>query len=116
MQPHEFVASLRRVTRQSVTSTVDYLANPPVPEPPGYLGEFARWWKGLSDQQRVVARDLLEYVAEGSLFHLLTVLDGTSTLEGHEGTFELFHVIGESRTRLNDPDENLLCDLFNNTG
>src|SRR5438046_5923586 len=103
---------MKRRIRQSVAGTVEYLANPPVSDPPGHLGEFSRWWRALSAADREMAASLLEYVAEGSLFSLLNVLDDVESLD--QGHFELFHVAGELRTRLNDPDGDFLYDLFNN--
>lgn len=112
MTAQEFVAALKRQVRQDVAGTVEYIANPPVPEPPGHLGEFSRWWRGLSAADRNVATSLLNYVAEGSLFSLLNIFDHDGSLD--DGHFELFHVRGKSRTRLNDPDGDFLYDLFNN--
>lgn len=115
MRADEFVTSLKREVRQSVAATLGYIADPPVPQPPAHLGEFARWWQGLSGPQRDVARRMMEYVAEGSLFAVLNVLDGVASLQGQDGAFELFHCTAESRTRLNAPEGDFLYDLFNNT-
>ena len=113
MTPLEFVTELKRMVRDLSSSTRVYLEKPPVPQPPGHLGEFARWYQGLSEDQKEMAAMLMEYVAEGSLFGLLNVLDNITTLGNQQGRLELFHVEGESRTRLNEPDGDLLYDLFN---
>ena len=113
MTPRKFVSALKREVREDVASTVEYIASPPVPNPPGHLGKFSRWWRGLSAADRRVARDLLCYAAEGSLFSLLNIRDGVHSLD--KGHFELFHVKGKSRTRLNNPDGDFLYELFNNS-
>lgn len=113
MRPVDFVAALKQLVRQQAADAVAYVADPPVPDPPAHLGEFSRWWQGLDHAQRETARQLLQYVAEGSLFNLLNVLDDVLSLPGHPGSFELFYVLAESRTRLNDPEGDLLYDLFN---
>ncbi|WP_435018128.1 hypothetical protein TA3x_000073 [Tundrisphaera sp. TA3] len=109
MTPPEFVAEMKRIARSVSASTRDYLGYPPVADPPGHLGEFSRWYRGLADDQRETAGLLMDYVAEGSLFALLSTLDhGTP-----ESRLELFAADGEARTRLNDPEGDLLCELFN---
>lgn len=113
MIPLEFVAELKRIVRDLSSSTRGYLEKPPIPDPQGHLGEFARWYQELPEDQKKTAAMLMDYVAEESLFGLLNVLDNLVSLNNQRGRFELFHVEGESRTMLNDPDGDLFCDLFN---
>lgn len=113
MTPTEFVIAMKDRVRNDVSSTVEYLAHPPVPNPPAHLGEFSRWWSGLCEADREMAVSLLGYVAEGSLFAILNVLDDVDSLD--RGHLELFHVDGDARLRLNDPEQGFLYDLFNNT-
>ena len=114
MTPREFVAALKRSVRQGAAGTIDYISCPPVTDPPNHLGEFSRWFQGLTEGQRATAARLVEYAAEGSLFDLLTVLDNITSLDGQRpGRFELFHVESDSRTLLNDAEGDLLYDLFN---
>lgn len=111
MSPLDFVTKLKQKVRESSSAELDYVANPPVANPPAHLGEFCRWYRGLSEEQKLVAADLMRYVAEGTLFELLTLLDNVACLNG--GSLEIYHIDGESRTLLNDPEGDLLYDLFN---
>ena len=116
MTPEQFVVELKANVRSEVESTIEYLANPPVKNPPDHLGILSRWYRNLSDKDKEVARMAMEYAADGSLFGLLNVLDGVYDLpSGAGGKFELYYVEGEKRIRLNDPEGDFLYDIFNNS-
>ena len=114
MTPEAFVAALLAAVRESAKAEADYFADPPVPKPPAHLGRFSAWFRRLSAADRRVARQLIRYAAEGSLFGLLTYLDNLAALTDAGGTLELWWVGPRGRrVRLNDPDGELLTDLFN---
>lgn len=117
MTPESFVAALKEGTRKGARSTVEYLANPPVAKPPGDLGEFSALWRTLGSSQQETLKDLLVYLAEGSLFHVLNVLDNIVLIqEGDRGRLELRWVPEKGTSfLLNDPDGEFLYDMFNNT-
>lgn len=115
MTPEHFVADLKADVRSEVESTIEYLADPPVENPPDHLGVLSRWYRNLSDEDKKVARIAMEYAAEGSLFGLLNVLDGIRNLpSGTGGTLELYYVEADRKVRLNDSDGDFLHDIFNN--
>lgn len=116
MTPENFVTELKADVRSEVESTIEYLANPPVKNPPDHLGVLSRWYRKLSDEDKEVARIAMEYAAEGSLFGLLNVLDGVDDLPSSAGgKLELYYVEGDRKVRLNDPEGDFLHDIFNNT-
>jgi hypothetical protein len=115
MTPETFVVALKTSVREGAESEVKYFARPPSSEPPMHLARFSAWYRRLSPSDRKVAREVIRYAAEGSLFGLLTYLDNKAFLTDKGGTFELWHVSKRGkRTRLNDPDGQLLIELFNN--
>src|SRR5262245_4843890 len=115
MTPETFVAALKESVREGADSEIRYYARPPSPNPPTHLARFSTWYRRLTSSDRKVARDAIRYAADGSLFDLLTFLDNIASLTEEEGTFELWHVSKRGkRTRLNNPDGDLLTDLFNN--
>jgi hypothetical protein len=115
MKPEAFVAALKQNVRSLAASEADYLADPPSPRPPEHLARFSAWFRRLSANDREVARDIICYAAEGSLFGLLTYLDNLASLPEQSGRFELWYVEGDGeRVRLNDEDGELLSELFNN--
>ncbi len=61
-----------------------------------------------------MAITLARYSADGSLFHFLSVLDGVVNLGPQRSSFELYHVCGDAKTRLNEPEGDFLYDIFNN--
>jgi hypothetical protein len=114
MTPKKFVKTLKAEVRDEAKSEVSYFLKPESESPPRHLARFSKWYKGLSASERKIARDLIQYAAEGSLFQLLTFLDNVGYLGSDTGTFELWHISGSGkRTRLNDPDGELLNELFN---
>jgi hypothetical protein len=115
MTPETFVAFLRAAVRKGTEHEAKYYARPPSPNPPAHLDRFSKWYRRLSPSDRRIAREVMRYSAEGSLLSLLTYLDNIASLTDEGGTFELWHVGKRSkRTRLNDPDGQLLNELFNN--
>ncbi len=114
MTPQVFVAALSAVARQSAESEAGYFADPPVAKPPAHLGRFSAWFRRLSAADQKVAREVIRYAAEGSLFRVLTHLDNLAALTDTGGGLELWWVGPRGRrVRLNDPDGDLLTDLFN---
>ncbi|MCA9038231.1 MAG: hypothetical protein KDA91_24065 [Planctomycetaceae bacterium] len=114
MTPTQLVNDLKRSSGETVNSLLQYLQNPPVPEPPEHLGEFTSFYRSLSQDQRQTLADLLTYIAEGSLFDLLGFLDNTATLPSSPASqLELWQVTDDQRTQLNGPDGPLLQDAFN---
>ncbi len=115
MGPAAFVEALATSVRQSAAREVDYFAAPPSGCPAAHLARFSDWFRRLSPADQDVAREVVRYAAEGSLFGLLTFLDNLASLTGEGGTVELWHTAPDGvRVRLNDPNGELLTDLFNN--
>ena len=114
MTPRAFVKALKRDAKNTSKSEVDYYAKPESTSPPEHLARFSSWFLRLPKADQTVAREAIRYACEGSLFGLLTYLDNIASLTDENGNFELWFV-GENgkRTRLNDPDGDLLTDLFN---
>ena len=61
-----------------------------------------------------MVRTAMEYAADGSLFGVLSLLDGVSSLKGVPGSLELFYCHENVRLRLNDEEGDFLHDHFNN--
>lgn len=115
MTPEVFVAALKESVCRSAERTADYLANPPSPRPPDHLARFSTWLRRLPTRDQAVAQELIQYAADWSLFEILTYLDNLASLTEERGALELWYV-GEDggRVRLNDPNGELLNEVFNN--
>jgi hypothetical protein len=115
MSPEAFVAALAASVRQSAEGEAEYFTVPQSKHPPAHLARFSNWFRGLSPADQEVAREVICYVAEGSLFGLLTYLDNIASLTDEPGELELWYSAPDgTRVRLNDPNGELLTDLFNN--
>ena len=115
MTPHAFVAALKESVRKAAASEAECSAAPLTAKPTEHLSRFSAWFRQLTPNDQEIAREVIQFSAEGSLFGLLTYLDNIASLTEEGGVFELWHVgEGGERIRLNDPDGELLTDLFNN--
>jgi hypothetical protein len=115
MTPEAFVTALAASVRKSAEGEADYFAAPPSERPLAHLARFSAWLRRLPRADQEVARDVIRYAAEGSLFGLLTYLDNIASLTDEGGTFELWHTAPNgTKVRLNDPDGEMLTDLFSN--
>ena len=95
----DFVRILLRSAEEMAAVKVDhYAASPPlVPTPEEAL---AGWYRGLSEQDRAMARRALIHFMGMGAFMVLGVLDGTLPELG--GTFELYHVRGDTKERFSN--------------
>ena len=117
MTPQDFVLALKTQAAKAAASEVDYYKNLPSKNPPEHLKRFAQWFDRLAESDKETAADLIRYAKEGEVFSLLTYIDNLSFLSGERGRFELFHVDNDgNRTLLNEPEGDLLTDIFNNEG
>lgn len=115
MTPETFVAALKGSVRRSAESEANYFAAPESKCPPPHLSKFSEWYLRLSPADQEIAREVIRYAKEGSLFGLLTSLDNIADLTSEGGELELWHTApGGARVRLNDPKVGFLTDLFNN--
>lgn len=114
MTPHDFVLALKAGTAAAAESELNYYQDPPSKNPPEHLKKFSQWFRQLSAADKATVSELVKHAKEGTLFSLLTYLDNLVFLGGSRGRFELFHVDdGGRRVRLNEPEGELLTDLFN---
>ena len=114
MTPEEFVNAIKQSMRDGAAREIDYYANPPVANPPGHLGQFSTWFRKLSAADQAIVRDIVEYAHEGALFQVLMYLDNSAKLTDENGELELWYTNENGdRARLNDPDGEMLQDLFN---
>jgi hypothetical protein len=92
MTPESFVTSLAASVRQSANGEAEYLDAPQSNRPPAHLARFSAWFRRPPPADQDVAREVICYIAEGSLFGLLTYLDNIASLTIKGGTFELSHI------------------------
>jgi hypothetical protein len=112
--PEAFVAGLAASVRRSAEGEAEYFAAPRSEYPPAHLARFSAWFQRLSPADQEIAREVIRYAAEGSLFGLLIYLDNIVSLTESGGAFELWYTARNgARVQLNDPDGDLLTDLFN---
>lgn len=117
MDAYEFVAALKKSVREGVDHELNLLGTRDSPLGPVHGIRFANWIQGLSAADREVLRDLLHFTAEGSLFGVLTLLDSLVDLTEERVRYELWAIAENGgRGQINDPDGDMLVDIFNGLG
>lgn len=77
----QFALDLRRECVDAVVrSSEQSLQNPPGRKPAKRLVTLSKWYRSLDEEHQQTCRQLMEYIAEASLFSTLTVLDGASLI------------------------------------
>jgi len=116
MTTEDFVRAVKLQTSDAaVAGTVQCLTEPPGRKPAEGLVTLSKWYKHLPTKDQGMLREALKEAAEMAIFEFFCVLDGVSVIEDthNKGELELYFVKGAGRTRLNDPREEELHNLFN---
>jgi len=115
MNQNYFVEVLRKVVvDQSVNDMLLNLDKPPGSKPTEDILKQSKFYLGLSNDQKIDLKSVLNETAEMTLFGLLCVLDGVRAIEEHgeKGSLELWYRKGDFTHLINDPDKEFLHDLF----
>lgn len=116
MTSEQFIEALRRVVLESaVDSTIVVLERPPGRRPERAAVETSTWYKGLSDQDRIMLKRALAMTAHHAVFGFLAVLDGVRVVEDdpEKGRFRLLFQKGTTELELNPVDGVPLHDILN---
>lgn len=115
MDAEEFVDAVKKVVREAaIEDSLSLLAHPPGRRPPLRLGEAAKWYGSLDENQRQLLAHVIGEAVDSAVFGFLCVLDGVRAVEsgGVKGRFELRYV-GETSILLNAEQGDMLHDLYN---
>jgi hypothetical protein len=109
MKVENFVAGLvHAVHEPSVSDTIAMLeAGPSGRRPQARLVELSGWYRGLSPQDQLRVRQVLELGVHSALFGALCVIDGARPLEGSTD-FALYAVTEANSVQLNALNEEAL--------
>jgi hypothetical protein len=116
MTIEDFVKAVKIQTSDAaVAGTVQCLAEPPGRKPTEKLLKLSKWYEQLEGRDQGMLREALREAAEMAIFEFFCVLDGVSAIEDtpNKGELELHFVKGAERTRLNDPRQEELHNIFN---
>jgi hypothetical protein len=116
MTIEEFVKAVKIQTSDAaLEGTIQCLTDPPGRKPAENLVRLSEWYKQLDGKDQRMLREALKEAAEMAVFEFFCILDGVSVIEDapDKGELELHFVKGTERTRLNDPHEEELHNLFN---
>ena len=111
MDAETFVTQVKaRVHDSAVAGTLTCLDHPPGRKPAAELVALSEWFHTLSESDRQHVGQLVARSVHAALFGFFCALDGVRTFA--DGEFELFHVSGDERTRLNLPGAEFLHDIY----
>jgi hypothetical protein len=112
----DFVKAVKLETSDAaVSGTIKSLTRPPGRKPSERLVLLSSWYNQLSSKDQEMLTEALREAAEMAVFEFFCVLDGVAAVEegSDKGELELYLVKSEEKTRLNDPRQEELHDLFN---
>jgi len=115
MNPNSFVSALvETVHDASIDGVVATLAKPAGRRPSPRLLELSTWYLSLPAEDQTRLRQVIEQAVRATLFGCLCVLDGARTIEDTDDKIELHLVAvkGNSRVRLNSPEDEYLHDKY----
>ncbi len=116
MTQEEFIQGIKlSVCDGAVKGTIRSLERPPGRKPDPQYVRRSEWYRGISDEDKSMVREVIAEASESAVFGFCCVLDGVRFVESRpdKGDFELYYVNGGERTRLNDPQHEELHNLFN---
>ena len=115
MNAEDFVVELKNEMLMLLPGIVSNLLAPPGRKPKELLVRQSEWYNALSEDDKAMVNSLIVEGIESATFHTLCIFDGVSFLEDtpEKGVFELYFVKDGKRTLLNNPEEELLHDIFN---
>ena len=115
MNSEEFVGAVKAVcSDEEGESIIRSFRNPPGRRPSNRLMRLSQWFQQLSVNDQEMLREALTDAAERAVFGIMCVLDGARAIESgpEKGSFELYYVKDNQRVLLNDPQKEVLHDLF----
>jgi hypothetical protein len=116
MNSNEFIESIKSGVEQSTLDGLkSLLEKPPAHSPSKELVGLSDWYKSLDISNKENMHEIIRLATKHSIFGMLCVIDGVRQIENTYDKGELvleFHKNGEI-TRLNDPNEEFLHDIFN---
>ena len=115
MNAENFVIALKSKLLSLLPGISKNLIHPPGRKPKELLVKQSEWYNALSENDKTMVNSLIVKGIESAAFHTLCIFDGVSFLEDtpEKGVFELYFVKDGKRTLLNNPEEELLHDIFN---
>lgn len=115
MKSEEFVKAVKvQASDAAVDSIVGVLQHPPGRKPEEQLLALSRWYNQISSNDRTMVVMALREATEMAVFEFFCLLDGVCAIEDgrDKGDLELYFLKSGVRTRLNDPQQEELHNLF----
>ncbi|GMV95032.1 MAG: hypothetical protein AMXMBFR82_48100 [Candidatus Hydrogenedentota bacterium] len=116
MNALEFVDAVKKVVSGATRGIQDSLRVPPGRRPDSELQELSAWYNHLPEKDRERVAKVVQMAGDQVAYNILLILDGLVAIEdvGNKGTLTLIYAKDDKRTRLNDPDQDFLSDIFKN--
>ena len=90
MDANKFAETISKMAIRDVAdSEVASFLNPSGRRPPPWLLELSAWYKGLSQEDRVMAHRAIARTARHAVFRFCVILDNLTGATDEEGYFEL---------------------------
>jgi hypothetical protein len=116
MNADEFVAVVKmQASDSAVEGTIKTLKQPAGRKPAEKLVQLSEWYNQLAPRDQAMLGEALREAAEAAIFGFFCILDGVRPAEddANKGVLELHFLKSGERTRLNEPDQEELHNIFN---
>jgi len=112
-----FVEALKTITTSALSGLLKTIEKPPGRKPDTSLIRISDLFHRLSENDKQTFSEALQLAARQSTNNFLLVLDGSLAIESvpEKGALELYYKNERGRTRLNDPADAPLNEIFRRT-
>lgn len=114
MDSETFIEILKSVVEESaISDTLKILEKPPGREPKESLVRMSHWFNNLTENDKIMVKEVLSEGFKLNMFGFLCLLDGVRLLNDFHGKLELYYVQGNEKVLLNDSNKEYLHDIYN---
>lgn len=115
MNKEEFVEGIQYDRDEVVKSVVRPLIVPPGRKPSKRDRRLSNFYRSLNDENQKNVQDIIQESVNAAIFSFLCILDHVGFIEDDEDKthFELYAVKNGERVLINDDEQEMLHDLFN---
>jgi hypothetical protein len=115
MKADKFAQIVKQIRDESINDIITFFTKPPGRRPRNRHLDISNWFNNLTDNDKLMARELVKESIHSSLFSLLCAIDGARRIENEEemGQLKLYYLKDNKEILINDPDNQDLHDLYN---
>jgi hypothetical protein len=115
MNQEDFITAIKKVVHDGTIRDIKTtLIQPTGRKPYQKLKKLSAWFNALPGSDKTQAMEVIRLSVHASIFRMLCVLDGVTAIKStsHKGEINLTFIKDGKHTRLNDPEAEMLHDIY----